>query len=197
MTQPNDILAIAAADHGAYGCPYCGFRSGSFTMTVGCAAASRCGECGRQCIVLGDGLTISPIGVGRGDAPAIHPTLGPHPRAGIPAHGRPDDRPPEGGEYFAPRGIGVDRTPGCFVCGGADDDLRDNIAAFVQCRAAGERIVAMFKRGARLDYRDYEPDRVQVKIGACAEHVPQLRRLYDETLRGVITQDIADSAGGG
>ncbi len=35
----------------------------------------------------------------------------------------------------------------------------------------------MFPSGAQLDYRDYEPDRVQVKIGACDEHLGNLQRL--------------------
>lgn len=55
--------------------------------------------------------------------------------------------------------------------------MLNNIAAFVQCKEAGERVVRMFKKGARLDYRDHEPDRVQVKIGACDTHLPNLVRL--------------------
>lgn len=65
--------------------------------------------------------------------------------------------------------------------------MLNNIAAFVQCKEAGERVVAMFPQGAWLDYRDYEPDRVQVKIGACDKHLPNLQKLYELTREGVIT----------
>lgn len=112
--------------------------------------------------------------------------VGQHPREGIPKHGRPDQRPEGGGDYFRSRGVGMDHTPGCFVCGGAPG-FYSNIAAFVQCRAAGERVVAMFTQGARLDYREFEPDRIQVKIGACEEHLPNLRVL--DQLAGVITTE--------
>ena len=68
--------------------------------------------------------------------------------------------------------------------------MLNNIAAFVQGKTAGERVVAMFKTGARLDYRDYEPDRVQVKIGACNRHKANLERLDGLTSDGVLTQDM-------
>lgn len=108
--------------------------------------------------------------------------------------GRPDSQPVDGGEFFGARGIGADSTPGCFVCGGAEG-LYTNVAGFVQGKAAGERVVAMFRTGARLDYREYEPDRVQVKVGACEQHVEQLRTLRQATLaEGRITPTMIDSA---
>ena len=58
---------------------------------------------------------------------------------------------------FRSRGLGLDTTPGCFVCGGGSE-LRPNIAAFVKSRQSGEAIVRLFGRGARLDYRDFEPN---------------------------------------
>jgi hypothetical protein len=89
------------------------------------------------------------------------------------------------GEKFFPRGIGSDSVPGCFVCGG-DPGLYANLAAHVSNREAGERATAMFTHGARthgarLDYRPSEPDWVQVKIGACPTHLPNLRHLYNLT----------------
>ena len=100
---------------------------------------------------------------------------------------------------FAPRGIGVDICPGCFVCGTAKrnpeaNDYLNNIAAFVASNAEGETIVSWFERGARLDYRDFEPHRIQLKVGACDAHLPQLQALYETTSAyGVIRQrDIAD-----
>lgn len=112
--------------------------------------------------------------------------LQPHPRRGIPKHGRPDKKPDGGGEFFRSRGIGLDLTPGCFVCGG-EKVLRNNIAAFVQCKKSGKRVVALFSQGAWLDYRRHEPDRVQVKIGACVEHRPNLEKLDALTQDGIIT----------
>lgn len=83
-------------------------------------------------------------------------------------------------DMFSPRGIGFDRTPGCFVCGGPDGGY-SNIAAFVDSKEAGEAIVALFQYGARLDFRPSEPSWVQVKVGACTLHQPNLERLMEAT----------------
>lgn len=80
-------------------------------------------------------------------------------------------------EWFKSRGIGNDNTPGCFICGGPDG-LRNNIAAFVPSKESGERVVAMFGAGARLDYREHEPNWIQVKVGACDAHRDQLEDLH-------------------
>lgn len=94
-------------------------------------------------------------------------------------------------EMFQPRGIGENWLR-CFVCGSipAGDLNEDRVsysgpcqpdmAAFVHCRAAGEVVRQMFSAvsmHAYLDFRPSEPRRVQVKLGACPEHLPQLRRL--------------------
>lgn len=84
-------------------------------------------------------------------------------------------------EAFRSRGIGLDWTPGCFVCGG-EDGLRSNISGFVKSKEAGERVVAMFDHGARLDWREFEPLWIQVKIGACTAHVSDLQRLSSATV---------------
>ena len=81
---------------------------------------------------------------------------------------------------FRSRGLGLDTTPGCFVCGGGSE-LRPNIAAFVKSRPDGEDIVRLFGRGARLDYRDFEPKWLQVKVGACPVHKLALARLDELT----------------
>ena len=151
-------------------------------------------DCGRTCCVLADGLTKSSIGFGG----KFYPELQDHPRRGIPAHGRPDTRPEGGGEFFSPRGIGLDDCT-CFICGAHDRDgqghtLLSNIAAFVKCKAAGERVVEMFQQGARLDYRDFEPDYVQVKVGACNTHLLNLEKLLELTRDGVITTEKIASA---
>ena len=77
---------------------------------------------------------------------------------------------------FGVRGIGSDNTPGCFICGG-EQGLYSNIAAFVESKADGEKVVRMFEYGARLDFRSREPDWIQVKIGACKKHTINLERL--------------------
>ena len=182
-TETQSVIAVSVAELREFGCPHCGYRSGYTPVSGGGAAAWTCGseECGKTCCILGEGVTRSPISFGD-----FHPELQEHPRRGIPSHGRSDKKPDGEGESFHSRGVGLDTTPGCFVCGG-DKRLRKNIAAFIQCKEAGERIVAMFPQGARLDYRDFEPDRVQVKIGACDTHLPNLQKLHELTQNGVIT----------
>lgn len=87
-------------------------------------------------------------------------------------------------EYWTVRGIGLDNCT-CFVCGGSDE-LRENISGYVSGRMAGERVVKMFGGPERawLDFRTYEPEYVQVKVGACEKHAENLRLLYT----GVIGQ---------
>jgi hypothetical protein len=83
---------------------------------------------------------------------------------------------------FRPRGIGTDVCPCCFACQaapGADDKpFMSNIAAFVGSKADGEEIVKWFKGAAWLDFRPSEPSWIQVKVGACVKHFPNLERLF-------------------
>lgn len=74
------------------------------------------------------------------------------------------------------RGLGTDNTPGCFVCGG-EPGPHSNISMFVGSKEDGEDIVVFFKTGARLDYRASEPNWIQVKIGACEQHLDNLKSL--------------------
>ncbi|MBI5045126.1 MAG: hypothetical protein HZC02_04315 [Candidatus Levybacteria bacterium] len=190
-------IAVAAEEAAKFGCPYCGYRSGSSFISGGGTTAWRCGDqnCGRVSALLADGVTVSAIGFGD-----YYPTLVAHPRLGTPSHGSPDERPENGGEFFSSRGIGLDGVP-CFICATIfrDEEMHrylHNIAAFVRTKAAGDRVVAMFKQGAVVDYREYEPDRVQVKIGACDTHKPNLE-LLDQLVRKnghVITDDIVQRA---
>ena len=88
--------------------------------------------------------------------------------------------------YFAPRGIGLDECPGCFVCGTTKRNEEanmylNNIAAFVKTKESGEQILSWFDKGARLDYREYEPNWIQLKIGACDKHLPSLNYLCNIT----------------
>ena len=81
------------------------------------------------------------------------------------------------GIYMNPRGLGTDSGP-CLVCGAGG--LAANFASFVRSKADGERVVDLFKqRGlrARLDWREWEPDWVQVKVQGCANHAHLLEPL--------------------
>lgn len=187
-TKEQPIIAISVEELKQFGCPYCGYRSGHSPVSVGGAAVWKCGseDCGKTSCILAEGVTVSPIGFGE-----FYPKLQEHPRKGTPSHGQPDKRPNGEGEFFRSRGIGLDNCE-CFICGTHDRDGEDhmylhNIAAFVECKESGERVVTMFDRGARLDYREYEPDRVQVKIGACDKHLTNLEKLNELTKDGIIT----------
>lgn len=190
--MPAAKIAIKISDLNLWGCPSCGYRSGTTPIQAGGTAVWSCGECQSTCLIVNDDLSQAFFGpnpdgsvsfaLGRrtSDPPAPQgPMVQEHPRKGTPAHGAPDKRPPTGsGEFFYSRGIGTDRSPGCFACGGGGWGMRSNISGFVTCKAAGERVVAMFmKGGAWLDYREHEPDRVQVKVGACQKHLSVLKLL--------------------
>jgi hypothetical protein len=179
------MIAVAQSDAEKWGCPYCGFRSASCHMSAGGAASVSCGDCRQGYLILTDGMTKSPIGLGS-ESGTVYPELQQHPRINIPAHGSPDKRPDGGGEFFHSRGIGSEWNLCCFVCG-HKESLLSNISAFTQCKASGERIVGMFQDRAYLDYREYEPDYVQVKIGACKQHEKNLEKLHDIVEDGVIT----------
>jgi|WetSurMetagenome_2_1015567.scaffolds.fasta_scaffold56858_4 hypothetical protein len=179
-------IAISIADAEKWGCPYCGFRSHTTPICGGGTIICNCGECKKTFAVLATGLNKSSIGFGN-----YYPELQVHPRSGTPSHGRPDNRPKNGGDFFSSRGCGLDCCK-CFICGTNDRDGKghtclNNISGFVQTKAAGERIVTMFSKGAHLDYREYEPDYIQVKIGACDKHLDNLRLLDYLVRKGVIT----------
>lgn len=189
MLTAESAIAVSFTEIQQFGCPHCGYRSGTTPISGGGTAVWICGECQKTACILAEGVTKSTIGFG-----GFYPELQDHPRHGIPSHGRPDTRPESGGEFFRSRGIGREGDLRCFCCG-VKRSLLHNIAAFVQCKQAGERVVAMVQRGARVDYREYEPDYVQVKIGACDKHLPNLERLDQLTRQdGTITAErIADA----
>lgn len=86
--------------------------------------------------------------------------------------------------YFAPRGIGTDNCPGCFVCGTrvlGGGRAMSNISAFVKSKEEGETIVQWFTGVARLDFRPSEPNWIQVKVGVCGNHEPELAILQKTT----------------
>lgn len=88
---------------------------------------------------------------------------------------------------FRARGVGLDKVRKCFVCGCNNDLFTPNIAAFVDTKSEGETIVSWFPQdSAWLDFREHEPNWVQVKIGACKEHEPALHELCRLTRSGDI-----------
>lgn len=191
--EKTNVIAISFKSFELYGCPYCGYRSGYTPVFGGGSTVFECGECRATSVLLADNLSVSSIGLCNTTTPGNptqYPKLQEHPRKGIASHGNADPKPKNGGEFFRSRGIGLDQTPGCFVCGG-NETLHANISGFVNTKEAGERVVAMFDKGARLDFRLHEPDRIQVKIGACNNHRKNLEKL-DELIKEttVITADM-------
>lgn len=96
---------------------------------------------------------------------------------------------------FSTRGIGLDACTGCFVCKATarsekeTNSYMSNISAFVKSKAEGEKIVEWFGFGAWLDFREHERDWIQIKIGACDNHIPQLESLSKKTtVHGIIRQ---------
>lgn len=82
---------------------------------------------------------------------------------------------PEHPEYWRARGVGFG-VGTCLVTGETDVGGPD-IAGFVSSREAGERVVALFGGRARLDYRDFEPNWIQVKVVVKEEHKDVMTRL--------------------
>lgn len=81
---------------------------------------------------------------------------------------------------FVSRGLGADYVPGCFLCESSEIDSKRmmcNLSGFVESKEDGEEVVKMFSRGAWLDYREREPNWIQVKVGACKEHEGNLSWL--------------------
>ena len=77
------------------------------------------------------------------------------------------------------RGVGKDMVKKCFVCGCDTPNFTHNISGFTSSKEVGEAIVKCFlPDSARVDFRENEPDWIQVKIGTCNEHVNSLFELH-------------------
>lgn len=108
------------------------------------------------------------------------------------------------GEFvkMQPRPIGTDTCPCCVFCGDGKDSpsmYRRNISLFVHSKADGEKVVDWFKaddyNGAWLDFREYEPNYLQVKMGACSDHyqkLVQLSQIIEENGDVLHIQDVRD-----
>jgi len=82
-------------------------------------------------------------------------------------------------EFFNSRGIGSDSIAMDFITGDPiEGPIAANIAAYVRSKKAGEHIVDMFQGRARLDYREHEPNYIQVKVGVNVENTGALQLLH-------------------
>lgn len=123
------------------------------------------------------------------DGDYVYPLPQEHPRKGIAKHKyvRPDVRPENGiGDFCNPRGVGYD------------------LACFVKSKEAGQRITDMINKvneeyenkgfSCWLDYRENEPNWIQVKIN----YPDELRALFLSGLiaenDNIITEDIVKNA---
>lgn len=176
----DNYIAVSWSEYEKYGCVKCGceYCFNSSGISGGGATPAKCGECGETFTILADGLEISSIGFGFNDGTTFHAKLHKHPRTGIIKHKyiKPDIKPDGEGEFFRPRGVGYD------------------LAGFVECKESGERIIKMFEVVLQkpvktwLDYREYEPNWIQVKVQA--EDGIDLEKLCSLTKDGIITIDM-------
>jgi hypothetical protein len=83
---------------------------------------------------------------------------------------------------FYNRGMGLDETYGCFVCGLEHPQYYyHNITTRVGARPQAERAATWFPNGGvRVDHRYWEPGYIQLKIGACDLHKQRLVELERE-----------------
>lgn len=76
--KKNDgIFAVSNNEFKQFGCPTCGGIFGSSNLSGNGAAIWNCSDCNNTCIILADGVQISPFGIGD-----IYPELQEHPRRG-------------------------------------------------------------------------------------------------------------------
>ena len=97
-------------------------------------------------------------------------------------------------DELAEAGLGSDWINGCFVCGYLTKRLHTNISAYVKTKEDEEEIESWFtKGGVLLDYRESEPNWIQVKIGCCPDHQAELVELNNKTLTyGIIRKCFVD-----
>lgn len=86
--------------------------------------------------------------------------------------------------YWTTRPIGLDTTPGCFVCGVTSrndnpGDYMNNIAAHVK-KVDEAAALACFERGARMDYYHGDKESPQIKVGTCDKHLDVLKYLQEQ-----------------
>lgn len=177
------MIAIHWSSYEKYGCPHCGCDSaGSGNVRCGGTQTGICRECGTEFIILSDGIYKSEIGIGTADGSFEYPEVQEHPRKGTAKHQyiKPDIRP-EYGEYWSPRGIGYD------------------LSGFVKSKQAGERLMETIKEvlgkenpGTWLDYREYEPDWIQLKFQSDEFDLEKLEEMVLKNNK-ILTKEILEA----
>lgn len=74
------------------------------------------------------------------------------------------------------RGIGMDHCS-CFMCNDSEPKMMNSLSMFVNSKLEGESVVECFGRGALCNR---EPTWIQVKVGACDDHLYLLEALDQE-----------------
>ena len=81
---------------------------------------------------------------------------------------------------------------------GGYHSVQPDMSAFVDDEAAGETVVEMFNAedcNAFLDFRPSQPNHVQVKVGACETHLPNLQELQRlASQNNVISRELSRQA---
>lgn len=168
--KPSFVLTILASDAEEYGCPHCGFLYGNVFISTGLLWDWFCRDCGKKTIIVQDIVISESLVSG---LQLVH-----HPRHGIKARESIEDQKPKDGEYFYSRGLGEDKSNGCFVCAGPEN-IYNNLSGFVICNESAQRIVKLFTAGAQVRLNKTDPVDVRVSIGACDNHLNNLRKLND------------------
>lgn len=60
----QEIIAVKNSEAALYGCPHCGYRSGSTFISGHGSSIWRCGECDKTSVLLDEGIQKSTIGMG-------------------------------------------------------------------------------------------------------------------------------------
>ena len=189
------FVTLSAGDVRDYGCPYCGFFSEiAMPLPTAGGALVTCTSllCSEHFVALAPGLKKSPFGY-QHQGKTIYPRVETHPRRDLPSHGLIDAKPREEAEYFRLDGpVSVTMGIGCAWCTALQHRFK-GISGWVQCDAAGERIRAMFRGRARVDYR--LADQPKVEVVSCGKHGARLQRLHRRILEdgGILTQTMVDA----
>ena len=212
------MIAVKRSAYEKSGCVNCGCEYCYSDGISGPTTPVICGECKTKFLIVRDDLQMSSVGFNKdgvmkvllkparisrdmieenfnSDINAVelngyyYPIPQEHPRKGITKHKyvKPDVRPENGiGDFCHPRGVGYD------------------LACFVKSKEAGQRITDMINKineefegksfSCWLDYREHEPNWIQVKIN----YPDELRALFLSGLiaenGNVITEDIVRKA---
>lgn len=181
LSENKNVIALLESDVAEYGCPKCGFLFGNVFVSARFFYDWACRECGAESVVVKDTAIDDKITL-------LKPAK--HPREGIMARENLNDRKPKDGEYFYSRGIGTDKSKGCFVCAGPED-VYNNLSGFVVCIDSARRITNLFVNGAQIRVNKADPIDVRVSVGACDNHLNNLRKLNDTVSRKSIINSVS------